>query len=142
MTSNVEIRIATGDDVEHVLPLARDMATSFFVQTDQFRSTFAELMERDDALVFVAEEQGDVVGYLLGFDHLSFYANGRVSYVEELAVSADRRGQGIGQHMLEAFEGWAKTRSSTLVTVATRRAAPFYAALDYEETAILFRKVL
>jgi hypothetical protein len=29
-----------------------------------------------------------------------------------------------------------------LVTLATRRAAPFYGALGYEETATLFRKVL
>ena len=33
-------------------------------------------------------------------------------------------------------------RSSTLVTLATRRAAPFYLAVDYEDTAVLFRKML
>ena len=34
------------------------------------------------------------------------------------------------------------TRGSRLVALATRRAARFYAALGYEESATYFRKVL
>ncbi len=100
------------------------MATSFVVDAGHFASTFAALLDREDAVVLVALEAGRIVGYLLGFDHLAFSANGRVSYVEEVAVSEDRRRDGIGQALLVSFEEWASGRSSTLVTVATRRAAP------------------
>jgi GNAT superfamily N-acetyltransferase len=141
VTEGAQIRRALLGDGDQILPLAGDMATSFVVEAEKFRTSFAELLERDDAIVLVAEEGDRIVGYLLGFDHLAFYANGRVSYVEEVAVHEDRRRDNIGKRLMRDFEAWARSRSSTLVTVATRRAAPFYGALGYEETATLFRKM-
>ena len=41
-----------------------------------------------------------------------------------------------------AFERWAVNRNCGLVSLATRRAAPFYVALGYEESAACLRKVL
>jgi len=35
-----------------------------------------------------------------------------------------------------------RSRTCVLVALATRRAAPFYRALGYEESAVYFRKVL
>ena len=43
---------------------------------------------------------------------------------------------------MDSFEQWAAAEGCTLVALATRRAAPFYRALGYEESAIYFRKVL
>jgi hypothetical protein len=43
---------------------------------------------------------------------------------------------------MQGFEAWAAKRGSKLVALATRRAAPFYQALGYEESAIYFRKLL
>jgi hypothetical protein len=43
---------------------------------------------------------------------------------------------------MNAFEAWAVTEGCALVALATRRAAPFYRALDYEESAAYFRKLL
>ena len=90
----------------------------------------------------VAEYNGEIVGYCLGFDHYTFYANGRVSWIEEIMVIEKLRGMGIGQAMTHAFEQWAASRGAKLVALATRRAAPFYAALGYEESATYFRKLL
>jgi GNAT superfamily N-acetyltransferase len=142
VTGEVGIRRAVPRDSEHVLPLARAMATSFAVGAAPFRASFSELLNRDDAIVVVAVADSRLVGYLLGFDHLAFYANGRVSYVEEVAVRQERQGEHIGHRLMAEFEAWAAARSSVLITVATRRAAPFYRALGYEKTATLFRKVL
>ena len=142
MIHRVTIRPASLPDGDHILPLARDMATSFVVDTEAFATSFAQLLGRDDAVVLVALEPAAVVGYLLGFDHLAFYANGRVAYVEEVAVREDRRGAAIGRQLMREFERWAVSRSATLITVATRRAAPFYRSLGFDETATLFRKVL
>ena len=90
----------------------------------------------------MAEENGEVIGYCLGFDHYAFYANGRVSWVEEIMVQEDRRKEGIGRDLMDAFEEWAKSRGSRLVGLATRRAASFYQALGYEDSAVFFRKLL
>ena len=84
----------------------------------------------------------DIIGYLLGFDHYTFYANGRVAWVEELMVAEAFRRQRIGQTLLREFEGWAAARGAALVALATRRAAAFYLAAGYEESAIYFRKRL
>jgi GNAT superfamily N-acetyltransferase len=146
----MRIRRATLADRAHVFTLARAMATTAVVDDVVFAATYAQLLERDDAIVLVAEDPAEnsteeddttIVGYLLGFDHPAFYANGRVSYVEEVAVREDRWGRQIGRRLMDEFEQWAHARSSILVTVATRRAGAFYLALGYEETATLFRKV-
>jgi GNAT superfamily N-acetyltransferase len=142
----MHVRPATLEDLEHVFPLARNMATTAVVDHDVFATSYAQLLQGDDAVVLVAEDSEEddttIVGYLIGFDHPTFYANGRVSYVEEVAVQEDRQGRQIGRRLMEEFERWAVSRSSVLVTVATRRAAAFYDALGYEDTATLFRKLL
>jgi GNAT superfamily N-acetyltransferase len=138
----VSVRRAEIDDGQWVFPLARDMATSFRLDPAAFTSSFAGVLERDDAVVLVAHDGDEIVGYLLGFDHLAFYANGRVAYVEEVAVAQSRRRQKIGHLLMRAFEEWASRRGARLVTVATRRAGAFYAGIGYEETAALFRKIL
>jgi hypothetical protein len=43
---------------------------------------------------------------------------------------------------MSAFESWAAGRDCVLVALATRRAAPFYEALGYTESAAYLRKVL
>ena len=82
------------------------------------------------------------IGYLLGFRHLTFYANGPVGWVEEVVVRDEDRGQGTGRILMSAFEQWATAQGCALVALATRRAGPFYRALGYEESATYFRKVL
>ena len=57
-------------------------------------------------------------------------------------VRSRNRRQGIGKALMDAFEGWAAAEGCTLVALATRRAAPFYRDLDYEESATYFRKLL
>jgi len=87
-------------------------------------------------------QDGDCIGYLLGFCHLTFFANGPVGWVEEVMVRDEHRGRGIGRDLMSAFERWAAARECSMVALATRRAAPFYLALGYEESAAYLRKVL
>jgi GNAT superfamily N-acetyltransferase len=65
-----------------------------------------------------------------------------VGWVEEIVVRGHDRGQGIGGALMSAFEHWAAAQGCALVALATRRAAPFYRALGYAESATYFRKVL
>ena len=136
------IRRAISTDSAQAFNLARDFAMSFQPEFGAFEVAFARLITQDDALLLVAEESGQLLGYLLGFDHYTLFANGRVSWVEEVMVREDRRRQRIGKNLMQEFEQWAKSRGSKLVALGTRRAAPFYLALEYEESAIYFRKLL
>ena len=100
------------------------------------------MLAADGTCLLLAVDGSECAGYLLGFRHLTFYANGPVAWVEEVVVRGCDRGRGIGRALMDAFEGWAAAERCALVALATRRAAPFYRALGYEESAAYFRKVL
>lgn len=65
-----------------------------------------------------------------------------MGWVEEVLVRGEHRGRGVGRALMGAFERWAAGRGCVLVALATRRAAPFYRALGYQESATYLRKVL
>lgn len=140
--SIVVLRPACSTDSEGIFPIARDFATSFAVDRDDFTQNFSAILQDDAAWLGVAEADGDLIAYLLGFDHFTFFANGRVSWAEEVAVIESWRRQGVAAALMAAFEDWAKGRGSRQVALATRRAAPFYYAIGYAESAIYFRRLL
>ncbi len=135
------IRIARDTDADAVFGLTRDMATSFTPTFDAFSSSFVQLLADPKATVLVADVQGSVDGYLLGFTHLTFFVDGPVAWIEEVAVRSDMHRLGLGRTLMGAFEEWAQTRNARLVALATRRTDPFYEALGYERSANYFRKV-
>ena len=136
------IRAATGHDADALFLLAKSFATSFAVEKSAFHSSFSLLLSNPSACLRVAEVKGNLVGYVLGFEHPTFYANGRVAWVEEIMVEESLRQKGLGRQLMEAFTEWACLRECRLIALATRRAAPFYRALGYEESATYFRRLL
>ncbi len=138
----MRIRTATRDDVDAVFSLASDFATSFDVEKGPFWESFQQVLLDDHALLLVAADNKEVVGYCLGFEHTTFFANGSVAWVEEIMVSSARRKKGVGRSLMTAFEEWSAGRGAKLVALATRRAAEFYRAVGYEQSATYFRKLL
>ena len=136
------IRRAEPGDKLAVFQLARAFATSFAVERPAFERSFGALLTHPEAFLAVAEVGNEVAGYLLGFDHLAFFASGRVAWIEEIMVSEMFRRHGVGRKLMEAFEAWAKEREVKQIALATRRASDFYKALGYEESAVYFRKLL
>jgi GNAT superfamily N-acetyltransferase len=130
------------NDVDEVGDLASQLAESFPFSRARFHDSYTALLSADDACVLLAADGDDALGYLLGFRHGTFHANGPVAWVEEILVRDRVRGRGIGRALMHAFEDWATQRQCVLVALATRRAAPFYLALGYEESAIYLRKRL
>jgi GNAT superfamily N-acetyltransferase len=124
-----------------VAALAAELAKSFAFSRERFEASYPALLATDGACLLLAVSGPEPAGYLLGFRHLTFYANGPVAWVEEIVVRRDDRGLGIGRALMDEFERWADTQGCALVALATRRAAPFYRALGYEESATYFRKV-
>ena len=143
ITSNrMGTRPAEPQDGPALFTLAHAFATSFAVERADFDLAFAELLARPEAFLAVGEADGEVAGYVLGFEHLTFFANGRVAWVEEIMVGASFRRQGVGGQLMGAFEAWATARGAKMIALATRRASGFYEALGYEESAAYFRKRL
>jgi GNAT superfamily N-acetyltransferase len=141
--ASVVIRPARLADGEHVWPLAQAFATSFAPERSAFDATWKQLVDVPDTLLLVAETaEGGIVGYLLGNSHLTFLANGRVAWVEEVMVDATQRQSGIGRLLMEYAEQWAESTGAAYLALASRRAGPFYLALDYEDSAVFFKKTL
>jgi GNAT superfamily N-acetyltransferase len=138
----IDLRQAKEADEDAVFRLAAALAASFTVEEKMFRASFAALQESPDAYLAIAEVDGEVVGYVLGFRHLAFFANGHVAWIEELMVEESRRRLGVGRLLMESAEAWASAGGCKLVALATRRAADFYQSLGYKESATYFRKRL
>jgi GNAT superfamily N-acetyltransferase len=136
------IRRADAGDVDGVACLAGELAQSFTFSPTRFQVTYPALLADDGACLLLAVQGEERLGYLLAFRHLTFYANGPTAWVEEVFVRRQERDRGIGRALMSAFEQWAAAQGCGLIALATRRAAPFYRALGYEESAVYFRKVL
>ncbi len=136
------VRRAEAGDAEAVADLAAGLAQSFRFSRDRFGLSYPALLTDGDACLLLAVDGEERLGYLLGFRHLTFYANGPVAWVEEVFVRGQNRGRGIGRALMSAFERWAAARDCGLIALATRRAAPFYRALGFEESAVYFRRIL
>lgn len=136
------IRRATATDADAIWPLTRDFATSFAPDRDAFDTTFASLIERDDAFLAVGTTASGAAGYVLAVAHPTLFANAPVVWVEELMVREIERRSGIGRALMDAVETWARDLGAAYVSLATRRASDFYLALGYDESATFFRKVL
>lgn len=139
---NTEIRKAALADSAQLFSLVENFATSFKPEREAFDCALRHLLCDDSVLVNVSVLEEKVVAYCLAFDHYAFYANGRVTWVEEIMVREDLRGKGLGKALMKSVEAWAVSRNSCLIGLATRRAAPFYCAIGYEESATFFKKTL
>lgn len=139
---SIQVRRAAPEDIESVLALVKGFVTSFDVVESKFRRSYTSILENSDAIALVADDAGTLVGYCLGFCHDTFYANGNAAWLEEIMVSPSYRRRRIGESLMVSFEEWATSKGAVLSALATRRAATFYQAIDYEESAVYFRKLL
>jgi len=77
-------------------------AVLLHVGEEHLTSTFDELMRSDDyALCYIFELDGKIAGYALLAKTYSQEAGGKVIWIEEIYVSPDFRGRGIGKAFFE-----------------------------------------
>jgi GNAT superfamily N-acetyltransferase len=137
------VRQARLDDRDLIWPLTQQFATSFDPERTAFDSAYASLVGRSDTFMAVAElPTAGIAGYTLASCHVTLFANGPVAWVEELMVSPDWRRAGMGASLMRAAEQWAAEQGAAYLALATRRAADFYEAIGYSDSARFFRKVL
>lgn len=136
------VRPAALADAAAVFALADMLAISFPIDRAGFDRTYPDVLDATGTQLLVAEVDGRVGGYLLGFVHPTFYANRPVAWVEELAVLPDDRRRGLGSQLMHEFEDRARVDGARLVALATTRAAAFYQSIGYERRADYFRKTV
>ncbi|CAN7268570.1 GNAT family N-acetyltransferase [Rossellomorea sp. LjRoot5] len=127
-------------DQDQLFGLAKKLATSFETNSRDFAIVFDSLLVDKSVDLIVAEKEQELIGYVLVLHHPAFYANGIVSWVEELFVVEHDRGNGIGRSLMSKVESLSIERGSKLVALATRRADKFYKSIGYDESATYFKK--
>ncbi len=102
----LEIREATLDDKEQVFDLCRQLMTGATpespVNQPSGETVFRDLIETDKGDMFVAVEDGEMLGLVtLGY-LMTIRCGGIYASIEEFIVTESARGKGVGGHLLEA----------------------------------------
>ena len=94
---SIDVREAREEDVDDLLPLVRYFVSSFTLDDIAFKNSFVRLIGTPGSIALVAEQEEKLIGYCLGFCHDTFYANGRVAWLEEIMVPEPYRRKRVGE---------------------------------------------
>ncbi|MBI1288245.1 MAG: GNAT family N-acetyltransferase [Flavobacteriales bacterium] len=129
---SITIRKGRKEDVPAVFKLIKELAL-YEKAPEQVTLTLDEL-ENDgfgeNAIygLFVAEAENGIVGIALFYEKYSTWT-GRCVFLEDIIVTENQRGKGIGHELFEAVVGVAKERNSARME---------WQVLDWNEPAINF----
>lgn len=127
---NMQIRKATRADLPAIHGLVAELA-EYERAPQEFVASLSDYEQDFEAGIFqalVAEESGVVTAMVLY--HLAYSTwKGRMMYLEDFVVTVDRRGQGIGQLLFDAFLAEARAQGCRLVK---------WQVLDWNEPALNF----
>lgn len=109
---------------------------------DRAVAAIARTISSNSAIVLVARDGGDLVGFCTAYDDIESVRFGRGVWVEDLAVHPDHRSQGIGKRLLDEATQWARARGATrlqLVSAEARKPAHhFYEREQPSRRSVLF----
>src|SRR6266404_1814709 len=117
------------------------------VDAETMKGRLEQLGGREEHVVFVAEANGKLAGWTHAAEQ-EILEVGRVWEIWGLVVAAGQRGRGVGRHLIEAVEQWARGRGLDQVSVRSNVARieshPFYEKLGYTrlKTQHAYRKRL
>lgn len=113
MNPQLIIRTAQKEDAALVLSFIKKIA-EYEKMSDQVVATVETLEEfvfdRNAAQVFLAEYEGEPVGFALFFENFSTFIGRTGLYLEDLFVDPDKRGLGIGKALFQAVAAEAERR--------------------------------
>jgi len=127
----LHLRQFTMDDYEAVYTLWESVVPAISIRPSDQREEIAKKLSRDPDLFLVAEEDGRIVGVIMGA------WDGRRGWLHHLAVAPTHQGRGIGTALLAEVERRLKSRGCLKVNLLVHRdnggARRLYQSLGYEE---------
>ena len=126
--SEMQVREATIADLELIVPLF-DAYRRFYrqpVDLPSARSFLRARLDRKDSVIFLALDQSSAVGFTQLYPSFSSVSMARIFILNDLFVSPEARGKGVGSALLAAaadFGRQAGARRLALTTETTNTVA-------------------
>jgi GNAT superfamily N-acetyltransferase len=132
------IRRARESDARAVTALLAQLDYTF--EAESVAPALAGVVADPAHVALVAEEDGEVVGFVNANFRPQLHHLAPVGTIDELVVESDRRGGRIGEGLVEAVLEEARRRGADVVEVTTHnrreRARDFYRRCGFEATSV------
>ena len=139
------IRPFRSSDKDRILEFKRKSVEISFptceITTDYFER---DLLKAEEGSVLVAEDNSDVIGYI--FLKTKRTTTGSYGVIQHLFVHPDHRGKGIASQLMEAGEGFVRSKNlsriRSTVTLTNEPSLRMVRKLGYNEKRMIFEKKL
>ncbi len=118
----MQVVLAADEHLEG-LSVLFDQYRVFYQQTSDVESGKKFLYERlqnRDSVIFVASNQGDLIGFTQLYPSFSSVSMKRVWILNDLFVQEGHRNKGVARLLMEAAENYAKQSRAVRVVLATQ----------------------
>lgn len=127
---------------EEIYELSVQLSDKFKIDKSILRDSLQSIIGDKNAVLIGIIECGKLIGYLSGYIHTAIYANGKVTWIDEIVIDKNYRRSGYGKALITEFENIVRQCSVKLVSLSTRGVPQFYEKLGYEGGAIYFKKYI
>ena len=137
-----QIRKARTEDEQEVIALARGFQSPTELDEDYFHLAWKKKLIDPNSYIGIAESGNSIAGYISGYLHFAFYANGSTFWVDEIFVNDNMRRNGVGKSLMDSIIPWLGDRDCKLIALPTNGAKEFYSELGFQDSARYFKKYL
>ena len=146
--SEIEYRQAIENDIPKMVELWKEfidfhkVRDPFFSRSKEGPENFGKFitqnMRKDDAIVYVAETNCNVIGHILATiqNYPPVFKTKRYGLINDLAVSSAYRRIGIGQHLFEMAKDWlvekGMRRLEIEVVIANEVSTSFWGEMNFK----------
>lgn len=127
-------------------PKFDDDVNPHYASTENAKEFFHKLTEQTEGYCFVAEVDGQLVGYTNGEEKYIPFCKSRYFEIDNLGVIPEQKGKGVGKQLMLSLMEWAKQHGFERVSVncyiKNQEALDFYRRNGFTEVAIDLEKSL
>ncbi len=130
----ITIRSAIIEDAQRIYEINK-YSFGYDYPNEKTKARLDYILSKTTDKLFVACEEGEVVGYIHGSDYECTYSDS-LKNIMAIAVDEQYRGKGIGKLLLQALENWAVSDGSVGVRLVSgmnrEKAHEFYLHCGYD----------
>ncbi len=102
---------------------------NLFLYKDYSKGNFYIWMEKYLRVIFLAIEEGEVIGFIVGDN-----TYGGIGFISWIGVLPGSRNKGIGAELFRTYESFAASRNAHVLELYTyKKVLPFYLKLGFKE---------